>query len=274
MYGRRILLQRKKLEPYNPPELERDAIMSTEAKKVETPAYPSYVTFNNFIKGLRDTGIPSRIDKSVLGKLSGSAQAALVPGLKWLDLIDAAGTPTAKLEALVHADEASYPKELRKVLEASYSFITDGSITLSKATGSQVEGKFREYGISGSTVIKCMAFFILAAKDARIELGPHVKAPKAAASSNGAKRKSRKAPLTGSDEPDEEEEEEKGDGIPDLMPGFIKIPIPLHGMEDGAVFLPDNMTSSQWSYALKITKFLIENYRMEDAPPKSAEGTP
>jgi hypothetical protein len=239
--------------------------MATESSKIESPPYPSYATFLNFIKGLKETGVPSRIDKSVIGKLSGSTQSALIAALKWLNLIDSVGLPMPKLEELVQADEVKYSETLASVLRESYKFIDDGTLNLAKATGSQVEQKFREYGVSGSTVIKCIAFFIAAAKDAKIELGPHVKAPKAPASSS-SKRKTKKQSPAAEEGGNEEADDEGDDGIPDDMPGFVKIPIPLHGMDDGAVFLPDNMSKSQWAYALKITKFLIENYRPDDAP--------
>jgi hypothetical protein len=240
--------------------------MATDDKKADSPPYPSFATFTNFVNGLRQTGVPSRIDKGVLSKMSGSAQSALTSGLKWLDLIDEAGVPTAKLEALVNADEKQYSQELRKILEGAYAFLTNGSMDLKKGTGAQLETKFKEYGVTGSTVIKCMAFFILAAKEAGIELGPYIKAPKAP-SSNGARKKAKKALQTSANAAEEEEEEEEDEGgIPDEMEGFVKISVPLHGMPDGAVFLPDNMTASQWAYALKITKFLIENYRPEEDP--------
>jgi hypothetical protein len=239
--------------------------MAAETKKTETPPYNSYGTLANFIKGLKETGIPSRIDKSILGKLSGSAQSALIAALKWLALIDDAGLPTEKMEALVNADDATYPQILSSVLRERYKFIDDGTITLAKATGSQVEQKFREYGITGSTVIKCIAFFISACNAAKIPLGPHVKAPKALPVS-GAKKRARKNGLEIDVFDSEESDDEEENGIPVDMPGFVKIPIPLHGMEDGAVFLPDNMTKAQWAYALKIAKFLIENYRQDDAP--------
>lgn len=237
--------------------------MASEADKKESPPYVTYATFVTFVKGLRETGVPSQIDKSVLTKLSGSSQSALMPSLRWLGLTDAAGVPTPKLEELVAANDSEFGAVLKKVLIASYEFTRDGSIDLAKATGSQVEQKFRDYGVSGSTVTKAMAFFILAAKDAKIALGPHVKAPKIAAT-NGAKRKVKKAAPAGP-VVEAQEEDEDDDGIPERMPGFVKIPVPLHGMPDGAVFLPDNMTAAQWSYALKITKFLIENYRLDEA---------
>lgn len=238
--------------------------MAEDTKKPEAPPYVTHATFGNFIKDLRETGIPSRIDKSVLSRLSGSSQSALIAALKWLDLTDAAGVPTTKLNQLVAAEGPKYSEAMRSVLEASYAFMTNGSIDLAKGTGSQLEGKFREYDITGSTVIKCMAFFITAAREAGVQLGPHIKAPKAPSSNGGKKRPKKTAPSL--DDDDDEGGASGGgdqDGIPDSMTGFVKIPIPLHGMDDGAVFLPDNLTPSQWAYALKITKFLIENYRQE-----------
>ena len=140
--------------------------MATEVDKKESPPYVTYATFLTFVKSLRETGIPSRIDKSVLSKLSGSSQSALMPSLRWLGLTDAADVPTPKLEGLVDANDAQFPVLFKQVLIDSYGFTRDNSIDLAKATGSQVEQKFRDYGVSGSTVTKAMAFFILAAKDA------------------------------------------------------------------------------------------------------------
>jgi hypothetical protein len=238
--------------------------MAADSTKTETPPYASYATFGNFINELRGASVlPARIDRHVLSKMSGSAQSALAACLKWLDLMDEAGVPTHKLVKLVETPEESSAEVLREILQDSYQFLKDGSIDLQKGTGAQLEARFREYGIQGSTVAKCIAFFILAAKTAEIPLGPYMRAPRVS-SANGSRRKSKKLQqeLLPIQEPSVELDVQQG--IPDTMPGFVKIPIPLHGMEDGAVFLPDNMTRVQWKYALKITKFLIENYRLED----------
>jgi len=235
--------------------------MATETKKTESPPYIAYGTFLSFIKGLQKTGVPSRIDKSLLRNMSGGNQSALLAALRWFGLIDDVGAHSGRLEALVSAGDDA-PKELGKLLPGAYSFMNDGSIALDKATGAQVEEKFRSYGLTGSTVIKTMAFFITACKEAGIPLSAHVKLPKVSRSNSLKKAKKSAAGADSSTEVEEEEDDDEG--IPDEMPGFVKIPIPLHGMPDGAVFLPDNMTAAQWTYALKITKFLIENYRLED----------
>ncbi len=250
---------------------------AVEEKKVESPPpYCSYATFANFVKSLQPDGAPDRIDKSVIRTLSGSAQSALLNGLRWMSLIDGDGKPTPALEKLVASDEATYPNALREVLEKSYAFVTDGSIQLSKATGSQVEGKFREYGISGSTVVKSIAFFIQAARAAKIPLGPHVKAPKQTGTANGAKRAARKQQVEQVPQVSDQLPPSPlgADGsLPQAIPGFVRIAIPLHGMKDGAVFLPDKLSRTQWEHALKIAKFLIDNYRpQEDAV--AAESAP
>jgi hypothetical protein len=161
----------------------------------------------------------------------------------------------------VNAGE-SFNTVLADYIKEAYAFMADGSIDLQRATGAMVEEKFRAYGLNGSTVIKTMAFFIAACKEAGIPISAHIKLPKAPRSPGAARLK--KAVQTSANDVEDEEEDGVDDGIPDEMPGFVKIPIPLHGMQDGAVFLPDNMTAAQWAYALKITKFLIENYRNED----------
>lgn len=236
--------------------------MATEETSIKSPPYTSYGTFANFIKGLKETGVPSRIDKSVLSKMSGSGQAALLAALQWLGLVNDVGVPTPKLEELISADAAQYSKILASIMVERYPFLTDGTLDISKATGSQVEQKFRDFKIRGSTVVKSVAFFIAAANAAKISLGPHVKAPKSTPSTNGIKRQSRKPTNTTKPETQIGEDE---DGTLGEKLGFVKITIPLHGMEDGIVYLPDNLSPTQWSHALKITTFILANYR-SDAP--------
>lgn len=44
---------------------------------------------------------------------------------------------------------------------------------------------------------------------------------------------------------------------------IAEVAIPLHGMHDGVVYLPDGLSPIEWQYALKITKFLLDNYRRD-----------
>jgi len=253
------------------PELTVASPEETKKTQSSKPPYCSFVTFSNFVESLRKTSIPACVDKSVLGNYSGSSQAALMSGLRWLNLIEADGTPTRELESLVAADEEQFSDSLRALLESRYSFLRDGSLQLEKATSRQVENKFREYGISGSTVVKSVAFFLQAARVANIPIGPHVKAPKQPSSSTAAKRASRKQPDV--QQPPNGGEVGVGEGRkPTDMPGFVKITIPLHDMSDGVVYLPDGLSLAQWNYALRITKFILENYRAAEGAGENASG--
>lgn len=239
--------------------------MANETKKNDPPPYIAFSTFLSFIKGLGKTGVPSRIDKSLLRNMSGGNQSALLAALKWFGLINEIGEHGKPLESLVAAGDAA-GDVFRELLPVAYKFMSDGSIQLDRATGAQVEEKFRAYGLSGSTVVKAMAFFISACKEAQIPLSAHIKLPKVLRANGLGKAKKARQQAADDNTDGDDADDKDNDGIPDTMPGFVKIPIPLHGMDDGAVFLPDNMTNTQWAYALKITKFLIENYRLDEAP--------
>ena len=184
--------------------------MATETKKTEAPPYVAFSTFLSFIKGLATAGVPSRIDKSLLRNMSGGNQSALLAALKWFDLIDDAGLHSKPLEVLVSAgDDAG--TVLRDMLPTAYKFMSDGSIDLGRATGAQLEEKFRAYGVSGSTIAKAMAFFISACKEAGIPMSAHIKLPKVVRSNGTTKVKKgrQQAPDVDDDDDDHDDTEKR-----------------------------------------------------------------
>jgi Family of unknown function (DUF5343) len=242
--------------------------MVDKTEKSKLPAYMPFGTFINFINDLRKTSLPSKIDRSLMPNASGSLVSSLIGSLKFLALIADDGRPTQKMQKLVEASDEDRKPLFKDLLEDSYPFLRMTSdFDLQKATTAEVADQFRAQEISGSTVSKGIAFLIALAKAADFKLSPHLKplAPPRSGKKNGKANGKRDVEAVQSSGPSDANDSEDR-GVPDGMPGFVKIPIPLHGMEDGAVFLPDNMTKAQWTYALKITKFLIENYRQDDAP--------
>ena len=151
--------------------------MADESKKQVLPPYIPYKTFTNFINGLRETGIPHQIDKSVLRTMSGALQSATIASLKFLGLIDERAIPTKKLSQLIETTGDDYNAALKNVLSESYAFLLKNGLNIEQATGTQVEDKFREKGVSGSTITKCVAFFLAAAKDAQIKVSSHIRPP-------------------------------------------------------------------------------------------------
>lgn len=247
--------------------------MVEKTEKSKLPAYVPFGTFTNFINDLRKAGLPSKIDRSLMPNSSGSLISSLIGSLKFLGLMGNDGRPTEKMRALVEATDENRKERFKDLLEIAYPFLhTTSDFDLQKATTAEVADQFRSQEVSGSTVSRCIAFLIALAKAADYKLSPHLKplAPPRNGKKNGKANAKREVENVDGPMRIDAEDNEDG-GIPDGMPGFVKIPIPLHGMEDGAVFLPDNMTKAQWTYALKITKFLIENYRQDDAPQGTEE---
>lgn len=145
----------------------------SDNKKV-IPPYLSHKTFNSFIEGLR-TGIPARIDRSVMPSLSGTAQAHLLHALRYLNLIDSEGRPTENLNKLAVAQDAEKQRLLREILTSAYPFVCNGSIDLERCTGKQIDEAFATTGASSETLRKSLAFFMATAKQAGMQLSPHIK---------------------------------------------------------------------------------------------------
>lgn len=231
--------------------------MASVSEKKTSPPYVSYTSFKSFINGLGESTVPDRIDKTAMSRYSGSTIYALLPALQWLTLIDGDGTPSPLLRNLAAAidDEGEYAALLEPMIKERYSFLFNGGINLATASSGQVTDAFKAQEIQGSTVTKCISFFLAIAKDARIQISPHVKAPKVARSSTAKKKnnktdkdKSEISALTGKT-PNEERNTE-----------LLKITIPLPGMADGAIYLPKDMTDDQAKLAVKMADFILKNY--------------
>ncbi len=160
---------------------------SKEPKNV--PPYLPYKTFKSFLEGLR-VAMPARIDRSIMGSMSGGAQTLLIAALKYLSLTTPQDAPTEKLTRLVNSEGQEWQKVFKDILTSGYGFIFKDGLDLMRATPRQLDEQFETTGASGDTVRKCVAFFIAAAKDAHIQLSPHItKAKRGTRSTNNRPRR-------------------------------------------------------------------------------------
>lgn len=224
--------------------------MNSNDKK-PSPPYVSYPTTRSFIKGLGETTFPSRIDKSVMSNYSGSVIYALLPALTWLGLINPQGIPDDKLKKLAKADDDEFKSLLRDIVEDKYTFLFNDGLDLSNASSDQVVEAFKTQDVSGSTVPRCISFFLGIAKDAGITVSPHVKAPTIKRKSGSSKKKQAKTNEVEVDDTPKQNQQ---------MDGMERIPIPFRGYENGAVYLPEGLEGKEAKRAVKVVKFLLEEY--------------
>lgn len=148
--------------------------MNHSAKR--TPPYLSYRTLRNFLDSLRETALPSRIDRSIMASKSGSSQVLLLSALKYLKLVTDNGLPTPDLQRLVSVEANERQKVWGSIIRKAYAELFESNIDLERTTTQELSEAFvREGVLSPDTVKKCVTFFSLAAKDAGLKLSPHIK---------------------------------------------------------------------------------------------------
>lgn len=160
------------------------------------PPYVSFATFNTFIADLKEHSIPTRIDRSVLTRFSGTVGTQLMTALRFLKLIDAADKPTEHLTALVRAHGTDeWPSVLGTILQGAYGPIF--SIDLAKATPSQFNETFiKTFPGKDAVVKKCIAFFLPAAKGAGIPISERILKGKKPRAVNGARPRISRRPAS------------------------------------------------------------------------------
>lgn len=223
-----------------------------ETSKKTVPPYATYKSFSNFINGLREHGIPKHVTKSMLPG-SNSGKAAMSATLSALRLVDAKDEPTELMRQLADSQN-NYGEVLKEILVSSYAFLNDGTLDIADTTTDKVVEKFKELGAGGSTINKCMAFFLSAASDAKITVSRWVKPP--AAPSKPAKKKTIKP--VGQHPNDEDFDDSDRDRYP---ADKERIVVSAHGMEEWEIFVPQGLSLAQWKHGLKMAKFILDNYR-------------
>ena len=150
--------------------------MFIDRNKKRSPPYVSYRSFLTLLEDLQHRGLPARIDRSYWGdRFSGSTGTQLMSALRFLDLIDSSGVPTARLKELVMARGSSRCEILKKISHESFSFLVSGTFDTEKGTYAQLEEVFNDcYQVNRDVARKCIKFFTEMAGDAEIPLSPFI----------------------------------------------------------------------------------------------------
>lgn len=143
-------------------------------KKTPTPPYVAYKTFKNFV-GKFQQGVPGRIDRDLMGSMSGAAQSQVITALKYLGFISENNLPLDSMKRFVASDEEDRKIALSAILQRAYPYLFGDGFDLESATASQLrEAIENNTSATGETVNRCIAFFKDAAQDAGIVVSKYI----------------------------------------------------------------------------------------------------
>jgi Family of unknown function (DUF5343) len=176
------------------------------------PPYFAFRTLTNTLDTMKEKGIPRRIDRTYLVGMAGAGQTQFISGLKSLGLIDAAGTVQPKFEELVLANSSERKRLLAELLVERYPEAVELGKT--NATTGELVDVFREYGATGDTARKAIAFYLNAARyTGQVRLSPHFSTPKVTVRAKAKIRRDAEARAKREAESDREPKDERDNGL-------------------------------------------------------------
>jgi hypothetical protein len=154
-----------------------------------TPPYIAYRTLGTLFGDFKEHGVPPVIDRSVLTRFSGGVAGQIMSALGSLGLMDDKKRPTEALAELVRAYETNaYKPLLRDLIVRNYPYVL--KLNLETATPSMFADAFKNNLSAKEEVLrKCRTFFLQAARDVGIPIGPRIESAKFPRSRNGGGRK-------------------------------------------------------------------------------------
>ncbi len=234
--------------------------MSKAHEKQLPPAYGSFKTLVSFANDVREGGhVPLQVDRTLMPKLSGSAVGETLASLRFLGLITPGekSTPTPKFEEYVMAGDADRQAVLASIVREAYSFLFKApDFDIERASGQQVADLFRTAGgISGSTLVRAVSFFLAAAKDSGIKVSHNIKPPKqAGGSGNGSRgKRERKAEIGGTHVAPNRELP------PDADTHKFELPIP--GKPSVVVYIPTTLDAKDWDMFAQMFTIYVARWK-------------
>jgi hypothetical protein len=225
-----------------------------------SPPYVAYQTFKNFLETLKASGLPSRIDKSVMTTLSGGTQSQLIVALRWLGLIGGPNdVPSPDFPPLVDAATTDkWADNLAQLIKSTYADVLD-ELDLTSATPSQVHEEFKKTGADGATATKAVRFFLHAVKDAKIDHSSRLlqRKPRGPRRNGGGRQRSERAAVdsvrTPAPPPTRDADEQ-----------MIEFPIYFRGKSTGLLIVPESVTPEDCAM-LGLAVKMVETYAAQNA---------
>jgi hypothetical protein len=182
--------------------------MADTEPKGWVPPYISFSSLSGLLDRMQDDGgAPPMIDRSYLSSFSGGYQSQVLAALKSLGLIKDNGTVTERLTGLVEANGRDERVPIIADMLKQY-YPEPVRLGTTRATQGQLEDAFRQYGISGDTLRKAIAFYLAACEFAGIPTSGNFRVPRVAAGEGRKGRKQRQRSSSTGNEPDFQSEQQ------------------------------------------------------------------
>jgi hypothetical protein len=165
------------------------------APKTPTWPYTSNKSLTNVLQRFKESGLPPRIDRSVLGGSEGQ-KTQIIGAMRFFGFVKENGDVTEVLTTIVKVDDKARQQMWRDLLAKHYPTATE--LAAVNATTKQLEETFT--GIGGETQRKAVAFYLHAAKSSGHPTSKHFKIPPFIARSGGSRRQVTAANNNGDDE--------------------------------------------------------------------------
>lgn len=161
------------------------------------PPYGPWNTFENWLTEQRSHEIPPvRVDNTLLGHLSGSAQSQLRGALRFFELVSGEHdivTDRGRQVIASTGDKDQLKAMWAEIVPSAYESILEG-LDLEAGTKGQLAEAFRDKGgLTGSVNDKALRFFLSAMASAGVPLSPHFQPTKARTSTSNGSAKPRKS---------------------------------------------------------------------------------
>lgn len=147
-----------------------------ETKGFSPPYNIPWATFNNTIEKIA-ADLPSKIDRSYLGSMSGGLKQYLIYAFRHFGLIEEDGAPSEDLLSMAKDPSQRGPIMARLLQEHYPAAVALGT---TNSTPDQLANAFAEMfpSVSGDSRVKTIRFFLAAMEYAKLPRSPLWKAPK------------------------------------------------------------------------------------------------
>jgi len=205
-----------------------------------SPPYIAWETLKTYLRTLKDSAVPNRIDASMMPpSMSGFSKAGVASALKFFSLIDSNSKTTSNLKEIVDTcDTEKWSDTVKRILVPAYDSII-GDLKIATAIKKELEERFGD----ATTTMKgrLIRFYLPMMQDAGEKISPYLTARQNKPRKSGPRKTKKKKKQT------IRHDDESSEGVGQMTPkGMFDQLIPIGENNNSLIRVPRNITVSQF----------------------------